>query len=153
MKRVFSILCLLGIGFFAKANNVQISSVSTTVTGGITVLNFNIQWDNSWRGGPGGNWDAVWVFVKYLDERQFYTHLDFTGTDVTMPANLTYTIPADHKGCFIYRSADGGGNVTSSAVSLGITQKPGSYNVKVFGIEMVNIPTGPLLPRPYWRQS
>ncbi len=142
MKRIFFLMGLCAITLLTKANNVQITNVSTTITGGVTVLNFNIQWDNSWRGGPGGNWDAVWVFVKYKDERLFYSHLDFTGTDITVPANLTATIPADHKGCFIYRSADGSGNITSSAISLGILQKPGSYDVKVFGIEMVNIPQG-----------
>jgi formylglycine-generating enzyme required for sulfatase activity len=142
MKKIFFFASLCTLSLLAKANNVQITNVSTTVTGGVTVLNFNIQWDNSWRGGPGGNWDAVWVFVKYKDERFFYTHLDLTGTDVTVPSNLTYTIPADHKGIFIYRSADGGGNIASTPISVGITQKPGSYDVKVFGIEMVNIPQG-----------
>ena len=110
--------------------------------GGTTVLNFSVQWDNSWRGGPGNNYDAVWVFVKYKDDRGFYSHLDLTGANITAPSNLAVDVTADHKGCFVYRSADGQGSVASSQVSVGIVQKPGAYDVKVFGIEMVYIPEG-----------
>ena len=142
MKRIFTLMSLFFIGLAANANNVQISNVSTTVNGGITVLNFTVQWDNSWRGGPGNNWDAVWVFVKYRGDLGWYQHLDFTGNDITAPAGLTATVPSDRKGVFIYRSADGGGNVAASNFSLGIQQRPGAYDVKVFGLEMVYIPQG-----------
>ena len=142
MKKFLLVTTACLLFAFTKANNVQISGVSTTVTGGVTVLNFTIQWDNSWRGGPGNNWDAVWVFVKYRGDLGWYQHLDLTGNDITAPSNLTVTVPSDHKGCFIYRSADGAGNVGSSTISVGINQKPGSYDVKVFGLEMVYIPQG-----------
>jgi hypothetical protein len=143
MKHILIAVCILFAGFISNANNVQITNVSTQVNGGTTLLSFNIQWENSWRGGPGNNWDAVWVFVKYKDERGFYSHLNLTGTDITAPAGLAVTVPADNKGCFVYRSADGAGNITSSTVSVGVVQKPGNYDVKVFGIEMVYIPQGP----------
>lgn len=127
----------------ASANNVQISNVTTSVSGGTTILNFTIKWDNSWRGGAGVNWDAVWVFVKYKTDMGFWSHLDLTGNDITVPAGLTATVPTDKKGCFVYRSADGVGNIASSNISVGIRQRPGNYDVKVFGLEMVYIPTGP----------
>ena len=142
MKRIFNLAIILCLCTMAKANNVQISGVTTTVTGGTTVLNFNVQWDNSWRGGPANNYDAVWVFVKYRDERGWWSHLELTGSDITAPSGLAVTIPTDRKGCFIYRSADGSGNIASSSVSVGVVQKPGAYDVKVFGLEMVYIPQG-----------
>ena len=142
MKRIFSLLAFVCLSLITKANNVQISNVSTTVNGGTTILNLTIQWDNSWRGGPGNNWDAVWVFVKYKGDLGWYQHLDLTGNDITAPAGLTVTVPSDKKGFFIYRSADGGGNIAASNVSVGIAQRPGSYDVKVFGLEMVYIPQG-----------
>ena len=57
---------LLGNSF---ANNVQITGVTSTVNAGFTTINFNISWDNSWKGGPAGNYDAVWVFIKVKGER------------------------------------------------------------------------------------
>lgn len=142
MKRILFLLLAVSASIFANANNVKISNVSTTVTGGTTLLNLTIQWDNSWRGGPGGNYDAVWVFVKYKGDQGWYTHLDITGSNITVPSNLSIEAPPDHKGFFVYRNADGTGNIAASNISVGITQKPGAYDVKVFGLEMVYIPQG-----------
>ena len=143
MKRtlLFCFACILTV--FAKANNVQVTNVSTSTSGATTLLNFTIQWDNSWRGGPGENWDAVWLFVKYKSDQGWYQHLDFTGTDVTAANGLTVTIPSDKKGCFIYRSAEGFGNIGATNISLGIKQKGGAYDIKVFALEMVYIPQSP----------
>ena len=144
MKKSFIFFLLFGLVCFTNvnANNVQISNVTTTVTPAGTVVNLTIKWDNSWRGGPGNNWDAVWVFIKYKGDLGWYQHLDLTGNDITAPAGLTVTVPTDKKGCFVYRADNGFGNVASSTISLGVVPKPGSYDVKVFGIEMVYIPQG-----------
>lgn len=142
MKRILVLANLLCIAFLAQANNVKITNLTTTVTGSVTKANFTIQWDNSWRGGPANNYDAVWVFLKYKDERGFWSHIDLTNTNITLPGNLAADTTADHKGIFIYRSQDGQGNIAASNVSVGILQKPGKYDVKVFGIEMVYIPKG-----------
>jgi len=132
-------LCFLGN---TRANNVQITGVSTTVTANGTSVNFSIKWDNSWRGGPANNWDAVWVFIKYKGSQGWYEHLDMTGDNIVAPSGLTVTVPTDKKGCFIYRTDNGFGNVATATVSLGIVPKPGSFDVKVFGLEMVYIPQG-----------
>lgn len=144
MKKYNILLLLVFLCGFAgvKANNVQIAGVSTTVNANGTSVNFTIRWDNSWRGGPAGNWDAVWVFIKYKGSFGWYEHLDMTGTDIVAPSNLTVTVPTDKKGCFIYRSANGFGNVATATISLGVVPKPGSFDVKVFGLEMVYIPQG-----------
>lgn len=143
MKRVITLVLLVFTLMQTKANNVKITNVSTTVSGSKTLLHFTVQWDNSWRGGPGNNYDAVWVFVKYKTDMGWYSHLDMVDSSAIEPAGLKVDIPADHKGCFVYRSADGQGNIAASNITVGVNQKPGSYDVKVFGLEMVYIPQGP----------
>ena len=142
MKRIFLFCFACIFTMFVKANNVQVTNVSTSTAGTTTLLNFTIQWDNSWRGGQGENWDAVWLFVKYKGDQTWYQHLDFTGTDITAANGLTVTVPTDKKGCFIYRSAEGFGNIGATNISLGIKQRAGSYDIKVFALEMVYIPQG-----------
>ena len=49
-----------------RANNINVTG--TTLTGATvsTVqVQFNLSWENSWRGGGVTNWDAAWVFVKF----------------------------------------------------------------------------------------
>ena len=143
MKKMFAIMCFAFAVIFCRANNVQITSLTTTVTGSVTNATFTIQWDNSWRGGPAGNYDAVWVFLKYSDDMGFWKHLDVTNTGNILPANLAIDTTSDHKGFFIYRSSDGTGNITASTVTVGIQQQPGIHSLKIFGIEMVYVPKGP----------
>ncbi|MEO6547730.1 MAG: SUMF1/EgtB/PvdO family nonheme iron enzyme [Ferruginibacter sp.] len=143
MKKILSLVSLCFAGFCSQANNVQIGSVSTTVSGGTTSLNFTISWDNSWRGGPASNYDAVWVFVKYYDDNSIWQPLKMTGNNIVAPSNLTVDVSSDKAGAFIYRSADGAGNIAASTVSIGVQQQPGAFDVKVFGLEMVYIPQGP----------
>jgi formylglycine-generating enzyme required for sulfatase activity len=142
MKKILTCLALLCLTLFVKANNVQITGVTTTVTGSVTTVNFSISWENSWRGGPANNYDAVWVFVKYYDDNNVWQPLKMTGNNITTPTGLTVDVASDKTGAFVYRSADGAGNIASSSISIGIQQQPGSFDVKVFGLEMVYIPQG-----------
>ena len=124
------------------ANNVQISTVTSTVNAGYTTVNFNISWENSWRGGPAANYDAIWVFMKYKDENAQFHHLNLTGANTTAGAGLTAEVPADNKGAFIYRSADGAGNIAATAVSIGVVPQAGMRDIEVFAVEMVYVPEG-----------
>jgi formylglycine-generating enzyme required for sulfatase activity len=123
-----------------QANNVQISG--TAVTG--STLNFNISWDNSWNASAApANWDAVWVFVKYQDcNTKLWAHanLSTTAADFTAGTPLQVDPVTDGKGVFVRRSAVGGGNISNIAVSLKLNIPAGTYNYKVYGIEMVNVP-------------
>ncbi len=131
---------LFGFVLFSKANNLQISG--TSVSG--TNISFNISWDNSWNTNVApSNWDAVWVFVKYQDcaTRQWY-HASIAATGNSAASPLQVDLVSDAKGVFLRRSALGGGNISSTAVTLNLSIPAGTYNYKVFGVEMVNIPQG-----------
>ena len=135
-KLINSVLLLLFLNSVTllRANNVQIANVTTTVNGGITTINFNLSWENSWRGGPASNYDAVWVFIKYKDENGDWRHLEVTGNNNSADTSLSIEVPSDKKGVFVYRSADGFGNIPVSNITLGVQQKSGSYDIKVFGL-------------------
>ncbi len=140
-KFAFTLL-LLVLGFNAKANNLQITG--TSVSG--SDITFTISWDNSWNASIApANWDAVWVFVKYQDcNTRLWTHagLSTTASDHSTSSPLQVDPVTDGKGVFIRRSALGGGNIPATAVTLKMTIPAGTYNYKVFGIEMVNVPQG-----------
>lgn len=133
---------LLGFVFTTNANNVNITS--TSVSG--SNITFNISWDNSWNANVApNNWDAVWVFVKYQDcATRLWNHasLSTLAGDHSAASPLKADPVADGKGVFVRRSALGGGNISSTSVTLKMTIPAGTYNYKVYGIEMVNVPQG-----------
>jgi formylglycine-generating enzyme required for sulfatase activity len=140
------------------ANNIQVSSVSTTVVGTDRFINFSVSWDNSWRTSTNSaNWDAAWIFVKFRrNTNTAWSHATLnyaaTGTATacghTEPANATITTPADGKGAFIYRNADGGGSVSFANAAIKWNYTADGLNasdpvtVEVYAIEMVYVPQG-----------
>ena len=135
-------ILLLVFGYNAKANNLTISG--TSVTG--SDITFTISWDNSWNANLApANWDAVWVFVKYQDcNTRLWAHagLSTTAADHSTSSPLQVDSVTDGRGVFIRRSAFGGGNISATSVTLKMTIPAGTYNYKVFGVEMVNAPQG-----------
>ena len=135
-------LCVFATAFVAKANNVIIAN--TAVSG--SNITFDISWENSWSTNLApSNHDAVWVFVKYQDcatNIWYHANLSNTSGDHTAGSPLQADAVADGKGVFLRRSAFGGGNISATAISLAMTIPTGSYNYKVFAVEMVNIPQG-----------
>lgn len=143
-KKLFSkwaiALLLFGFGVSSNANNLQITG--TAVSG--SNISFNVSWDNSWNASLApSNWDAVWIFVKYQDctTRQWY-HAAIATTGNSTVSPLQVDLVSDNKGVFLRRSAVGGGNIASTAVTLNLNIPAGTYNYKVYGMEMVNIPQG-----------
>jgi formylglycine-generating enzyme required for sulfatase activity len=59
--------------------------------------------------------------------------------DHTAAAPLSVETVSDGKGVFLRRSAFGGGNISATSVTLKMTIPAGTYNYKVFGIEMVKV--------------
>jgi len=133
---------MFGLNSVSNANNVAITG--TSVAG--SNITFNISWDNSWNTNLApNNWDAVWVFVKYQDcATRLWAHagLSTVASDHTAGSPLQVDPVTDGKGVFVRRSALGGGNIGSTSVTLKMTIPAGTYNYKVFGIEMVNVPQG-----------
>lgn len=70
---LLSLLFALFLGGFTsvKASNIQVSNVVLTgqdSTAGFTLVQFDLNWQNSWRYSNNANinnWDAAWVFVKF----------------------------------------------------------------------------------------
>lgn len=141
----------------AFANDLNISNavlVSPDQRTSTVKVQFDLSWENSWRSQT--NRDAVWVFVKYsTDSGATWAHctMKTSGTNPSGFAALSGTavdviVPADKKGAFVQRSAAGSGPVSLSGLQLvwdyaadGLSASS-SARVKVFGIEMVYVPTG-----------
>lgn len=146
MRKFTVLLFTLLIAGYSYANNLQFGAITRLDD---THLQFTIQWDNSWKvtGGPG-NWDAVWVFLKYQDCATNYlpwqhVGLSTTSGDHTVTGGiLQVDATADGKGVFIHRAAAGSGNIASATVTLKLTITDNSYNYQLNGIEMVYIPQG-----------
>ncbi|MCE7863912.1 MAG: hypothetical protein DYG99_10260 [Bacteroidetes bacterium CHB5] len=137
MKQItFLIILILG-GLEASANNLKISNVSTIVTSTYTQVEFDISWDNSWRSQTGLlTYDAAWVFIKYKVGNQ-WRHLNLTGINNEISDGIIENVN-DRKGVFVRRlSSFGSGNVSLKNVRLGVQVISGSFDIKVFGIEMV----------------
>ena len=142
LSKIASALFLL-FAINSNANNVEITG--TSVSG--SNITFNISWENSWYANVApSNWDAVWVFIKYQDcNTRLWAHasLSTLSADHTAASPLQVDPVADGKGVFIRRSALGGGNISSTSITLKMSGLgAGPYNFKVFGIEMVNAPQG-----------
>lgn len=140
-SKIASALFLL-FALNVSANNVQITG--TSVSG--SNVTFDISWDNSWNANVApANWDAVWVFIKFQDcNTRLWAHagLSTLSADHSAGSPLQVDPVADGKGVFIRRSSLGGGNIASTSVTLKMTIPAGTYNYKVYGIEMVNVPQG-----------
>lgn len=154
------LFCTIGQHVFA--NYMRIQNVSQNQTNG--TVTFDIAWNNSWRidgiGAPN-HWDAAWVFVKWRECDAMlttgWTHglISATVTDHTF-GTLQPTLSdgsavgidpgPNNTGVMLRQNTPGiypNRGVTS--VTLALTNFPatGDYDVRVFGIEMVYVPTGP----------
>jgi formylglycine-generating enzyme required for sulfatase activity len=153
MKKYLFLLNFIAISFLSYSNNINVSGVSITgqnTVSDFTLVQFNISWDNSWRTSTlESNWDAAWVFVKWrLKNSTTWNHATLNTTGHTAPAGSTITAPADGKGIFIYRSANGIGTNTWTAAQLrwnygvdGLLDGD-LVEVCVYAVEMVYVPQG-----------
>ena len=161
MKRFFllSFSILFCFTTHLMANNLSVStpvlvgrnvSAGTNNAANYVYVKCDISWDNSWKvtGSAPNNWDAAWVFVKYKVGSGDWQHATLNLTQPTAPSGSVITPSSDGKGIFIYRSGDGTGSVNFTGMTLrwnygadGVTDAS-QVTVKVFGVEMVYVPTG-----------
>jgi hypothetical protein len=137
-------LFFLLISACSFGNNLQISPVTLSTSGGNSYLNFSISWENSWRvSNDPGNRDAVWIFFKQRDCAAIqWHHADVSDQDADHTATAPLFVDAypDKKGVMIYRLTDGSGNITNANIQIKLdAPPPGNYEYKVFGIEMVYV--------------
>lgn len=143
------------------ANNIAVSNVSLSerdITSDFTKINFNVTWNNSWRTSTNeSNWDGAWIFVKFRKVRtSVWNHatINFVAAGAsasghTEGAGATIKTAADGKGVFVYRNANGIGNVNFAGNKIrwnyGLygVQDNDSVEVRVFATEMVYVPAGP----------
>jgi len=157
MKRVAVLLALSGA--LVQANNLQITNLS--VNWANQTVTFDISWENGWRlTTPPANWDAAWVFVKFrqcnaLSDPWTHGQISTNLADHTFPTQLEPVLsdgsavgidPAPNNlGVMLRHTATGTfATVGPYTVTLKVTNLPtsGSYDIAVFGIEMVFIPEG-----------
>jgi len=151
----------LALSAAAIANNIQVSNASVNgqnTSLDYSMVNFNVSWENSWRTSTNeSNYDGAWVFVKFRKKNAFaWQHATINyvtgGTALasghTEPAGSTIKTPADGKGIWIYRSANGSGNVNFNGAQLrwnygvdGVADND-SVEIRVFAVEMVYITQG-----------
>lgn len=153
MKKHYLTAALCAIALNVWANNLTISNISIVdidIVNKTQSIQFDVSWDNSWRTSTyEANWDAVWLFVKWrFNGTDTWYHATIGATGSTGPSGSEISVPADEKGAFIYRSANGSGTASFTGVKLVWTYDKDAYTPKydadicVFGIEMVYIPQG-----------
>jgi formylglycine-generating enzyme required for sulfatase activity len=151
----------------AFAGNLQITNVQRggiNYAAGTSEVGFDISWENSWRlTAAPGNWDAVWLFVKFRKNGGAWEHASLENTGHIVPVGMTistglkdmtygavgYNIYSNPGvGGFLYRNSEGTGNVSLSNVRLNWNWSVNGVvvgdviDVKVLGIEMVYVPQG-----------
>lgn len=130
MKRIYIFLFIwyCGCGSGLLANNITLSNITTTGqntsagtnnAANFTLVEFDLSWENSWRTSSApNNWDAAWVFVKFMVGVSDPTYANVTlttGTNtVTLPnvTNLRVGMP-------VYKSS-GSSTVASNTVITSI---------------------------------
>ena len=140
----------------AAANNISVtglSRASINTTDNYIMVQFTIGWENSWR--DAANWDAAWIFLKYRISgtvgawsHATLNYADGTNDGHTVPTGSTLRTTSDGKGVFIYRNANGSGNVSFTNVQLRWNYGADGVNdndltdLSVSAIEMVYVPQG-----------
>jgi formylglycine-generating enzyme required for sulfatase activity len=162
MRPSLTFLAALLWGTALQANNIQVTnSTLTGNTGTSAQIQFDLSWENSWRGGAVTNWDAAWVFVKYrtsLTGPWQHANLNNTGhvaaagsqidLGLLTPGTAYNATTNPVVGVFIYRDAAGTGNLNLPGTQLQWNFAALGLNyadiaqVQVFAIEMVYVPQG-----------
>ncbi len=156
-----TLLCLIAsAGLAVQANNIQIANTTLINNGGSAKVQFDLSWENSWRGGGVINWDAAWVFVKYRLPNGQWQHARLSNTGHTVPAGgqadpgllnpgSAYNAATNPVvGIFLRRSADGSGAFALTGMQLdwNLNNQGLGFNdiaaVQVFAIEVVHVPQG-----------
>lgn len=160
LLRITSCLALgLLLRTTGTANNIQVANATlANNNGSAAMIQFDLSWENSWRGGGVANWDAAWVFMKYRTISGLWQHVRLSNNGNVAPVGsqidpglltpgTAYNVSTNPViGMFIYRNAAGTGTLNLPAVQLlwDYSAQGLAYNdivdVQVFAIEMVYVP-------------
>ena len=152
-KNFFTIMAVLLLGSTSFANGILVANASLSnqnTASHTTTINFDVSWENSWRTSTNeNNYDGAWIFVKYRKNGTTdWRHATINMTGFTAGDKAAIKVPTDGKGAFIYRSANGIGNIEFAGNKLvwnygtdGLLDNE-TVEIRVFALEMVYIPTG-----------
>jgi formylglycine-generating enzyme required for sulfatase activity len=163
-RMVFSLIVMNSC---ALAGNLQLTNLqrgTLNCASGTSEVRFDISWENSWRlTAAPGNWDAVWLFVKFRKNGGVWQHASLENTGHTAPSGMTLATGLSNMtygaggfniylnpviGAFLYRSSEGTGNLSLANVRLNWNWSANGVvagdvvDIRVFGIEMVYVPQG-----------
>lgn len=152
-KIILNLLALLGLASSSFANNILVSNAQISgqnVASHFSMVGFNVSWENSWRTSTNeSNYDGAWVFIKFRKNgTQDWRHASLNVTGNTSATGSTIQVTSDGKGLFLYRNANGIGNVnfTGNLVRWnygadGVLDNE-TVEIRVFAVEMVYVPSG-----------
>jgi len=163
MKKIFYLVFGLCFSCQLFANNLIIGT--PTYDGSANTLTFTVKWNNSWRINAGpSNYDAVWLFVKRqpCGANGIWSHALLSSTpgehvvSGTNANGLVIDPVTDKMGVFVHLGASASNQIISALTETTIvlklteeynptlsgTSSAAADNWKVFGFEMVYVPTG-----------
>lgn len=162
MKKIIVLLIALFMVQSIEANNINVNNISIgsqNVLNHTSKIKFDVSWENSWRTSSNeNNYDGAWIFIKFRKKNAFlwqHATLNYSAPGNaaacghTEASGAEIRTPSDGKGVWLYRNANGVGDVNFTQSELlwnygidGVADND-SVEVKVFAIEMVYIPQGP----------
>lgn len=149
MKTKITLTLALLFCFLTNANNISVSNITLENLNepDWVQIEFDLSWENSWRLNAGpSNWDAAWVFIKYRVNSGDWMHAQLAQTDFIAASGSTIDISSDGVGAFVYRDSEGSGDLNLQDMRLrwdyGSIDPNDIIDIKVFAIEMVNVPEG-----------
>ncbi|MEX0967364.1 MAG: SUMF1/EgtB/PvdO family nonheme iron enzyme [Bacteroidia bacterium] len=107
-----------------------------------------MKWDNSWNldATAPNNHDAVWVFAKFRKDAGIWQHLYLSNDTgfAASDADMMVVPVQDGMGAFVRRQNAGAGNLEWLELTLQLQEElpSGSYEIRLFAIEMVYVPQG-----------
>lgn len=112
----------------AWAGNLQITNIQRgriNYATGSSEVKFDVSWENSFRLTTApGNWDAVWLFIKFRKNGGAWQHASLDNTGHIVPAGMTVLVGLAYGdggfniysnpgvGASLYRSSVGTGNLS-----------------------------------------
>lgn len=161
MKMFFVWLVVMMLSLTALGNNLKITKQPyvnpSTVVSNTAVIDFTIEWENSWR--DDYNWDAVYIFFKCKRKSETkWNHVTLMDAGHTVTSGYSWwvnkfsTAANVAQGIFIYPSAKTNGKAVVNVKAKWSLVTPANYTQTEFRedeieyvatcIEMVYIPKG-----------
>ncbi|MFY0688244.1 MAG: SUMF1/EgtB/PvdO family nonheme iron enzyme [Cyclobacteriaceae bacterium] len=149
MKRFITMLCM-GVLSHAYATNLEVSQPLFYQEADQSYVVFNLSWENAWHNDK--NHDAVWLFFR-LQWPPGSKHQKVAKQGHEVVANfgaydqMSFEVPDDQVGLFVKPTSSYRGDINLT-IKVKLDQddladlNTRNAAMKVYGIEMVNIPSG-----------